>query len=86
MPDRNFRSIVLPFLLALPLNAHPVSFEAALASINPRYVLMDPELRHAIASDYAAPFMAYLDAHHARVIGEVPWYEGQGVTVYELAP
>jgi hypothetical protein len=86
MPERNFRSIVLPFLLALPLNARPVPFEAALASIGPRYVLMDPELRHAIATDYAPPFMDYLDAHHARVIGEVPGYEGQGVTVYELDP
>jgi 4-amino-4-deoxy-L-arabinose transferase-like glycosyltransferase len=86
MPAANFRSIVLPFLLALPINARPIPFEAALGQIDPSIVLMDPELRHAIAADYGPPFVDYMVAHHARVIGEVPGYEGQGVTVYQLEP
>jgi hypothetical protein len=86
LPAANFRSIVLPFLLALPLNARPVPFETALNNIDPSIVLMDPELRHAIATDYAPSFEDFLLAHHARVIGEVPGYEGQGVTVYQLHP
>ncbi len=86
LPASNFRSIVLPFLLSLPLNASPIPFETALNNIDPRIVLMDPELRHSISGDYAPAFSDFMLAHHARVIGEVPGYEGQGVTVYELQP
>ena len=86
MPATNFRSIVLPFLLSLPLNAQPVPFETALNAIDPRIVLMDPELRHAVAAEYGPPFWDFMTAHHARIIGNVPGYEGQGVTVYELDP
>jgi len=86
MPSANFRSIVLPFLLSLPLNARPISFESALNEIDPRIVLMDPELRHAVAAEYGPPFWDFMTAHHARIIGEVPGYEGQGVTVYQLGP
>jgi 4-amino-4-deoxy-L-arabinose transferase-like glycosyltransferase len=86
LPASNFRSIVLPFLLALPLNAHPLPFETALEDIHPSIVLMDPELAHAIAADYGPPFVDYLLKHNARVIGQVPGYEGQGITVYQLDP
>ena len=86
MPASNFRSIVLPFLLALPLNPKPVPFEMALNDIHPRIVLMDPELRHAISADYGPPFWDFMAAHHARIIGQVPGYEGQGITVYQLDP
>jgi hypothetical protein len=86
MPATNFRSIVLPFLLALPLNPRPVPFETALNEIAPRIVLMDPELAHSISADYGPPFLDFMDKHHARIIGQVPGYEGQGVTVYQLDP
>jgi hypothetical protein len=86
MPSANFRSIVLPFLLSLPLNAHPIPFEMALNQIDPRIVLLDPELRHAVAAEYGPPFWDFMAAHHARIIGEVPGYEGQGVTIYQLGP
>jgi 4-amino-4-deoxy-L-arabinose transferase-like glycosyltransferase len=86
MPASNFRSIVLPFLLSLPLNPKPIPFEAALNVIDPRIVFMDPELRHSISADYGPPFWDFMTAHHARVIGQVPGYEGQGVTVYQLDP
>jgi 4-amino-4-deoxy-L-arabinose transferase-like glycosyltransferase len=86
MPSANFRSIVLPFLLSLPLNDKPVPFETALNDIDPSIVLMDPELAHAISAGYGPPFMDFMVRHHARVIGQVPGYEGQGVTVYQLDP
>jgi 4-amino-4-deoxy-L-arabinose transferase-like glycosyltransferase len=86
LPATNFRSIVLPFLLSLEVNPKPVPFETALNDIDPRIVLMDPELRHSISADYGPPFWDFMTAHHARVIGQVPGYEGHGVTVYELEP
>ena len=86
LPSANFRSFVLPFLLSLPLNARPIPFETALDDIDPRIVLMDPELRHAVAAAYGPPFWDFMTTHHARIIGEVPGYEGQGVTVYQLDP
>jgi len=86
LPAAHFRSIVLPFLLSLPLNAHPVPFETALNDIDPRIVLMDPELAHSISADYGPPFLDFMAQHHARIIGRVPGYEGQGVTVYQLDP
>jgi len=86
MPATHFRSIVLPFLLSLPLNPRPVPFETALNDIDPSIVLMDPELAHSVAADYGPPFMDFMARHHARIIGQVPGYEGQGVTVYQLDP
>lgn len=86
MPERRYRSMVLPFLLSVITNIKPVPYEQAMDRIAPEIVLMDSSFASNLEPDYTVPFWHYMAAHHARVIGQVPGYEGQGVTVYQLDP
>jgi hypothetical protein len=86
LPDRRYRSMVLPFLLAVTTDITPIPYELAMGQIAPEIVLMDPSFAANLTPNYTAPFWRYMAAHNARVIGEVTDYLGQTVTVYRLDP
>jgi 4-amino-4-deoxy-L-arabinose transferase-like glycosyltransferase len=86
LPDRRYRSMVLPFLLAVTTGITPIPYEMAMERIAPEIVLMDPSFEANLTPNYTAPFWRYMEAHNARVIGEVTGYRGQTVTLYRLDP
>src|SRR5205085_12638092 len=71
LPDRRYRSMVLPFLLAVTTDITPIPYENAMARIAPEIVLMDPSFAANLTPYYSAPFWRYMAAHNARAIGVV---------------
>ena len=86
LPERDYRSMVLPFLLSVTSDVKPIPYEQALGKVAPEIVLMDPSFASNLAPNYTDPFWRYMAAHRARVIGQVQDYLGQDVTIYQLEP
>jgi hypothetical protein len=77
----DYRTWLVPVLLADARYSEPaLTFDAALAQVNADVILIDPAMRETLAA-MAQPtdarhalfeqYQAYLDQHHARLIGEV---------------
>jgi len=90
--DQDYTFLVLPFFLSNPqYSASPVSFEAAIARIAPRIVVVDLYSEE-YQNNYAPPagrrgpslLRAYLAAHHARLMGTLRDNYGQPIEVYDL--
>lgn len=94
MPERDYRSIALPFLISNPRGeADPLPFDTTLATIAPAIILMHPSLPYGLASTdryyglnglRTRQFWAFMRQHRARVIGELVDYNGDPVQVYLL--
>jgi hypothetical protein len=93
-PEHDYRSIVsLPQLADPHITPAPVPWAAAFAQIAPRIVLIDADLQGMFA-DRSTPlsrergeaFDAYLRAHSAALLAELPDERGGVLRVWQLAP
>ncbi|MGH2522782.1 MAG: ArnT family glycosyltransferase [Anaerolineales bacterium] len=92
LPDRDYRSLILPFYLSNPdLNREPLAFDAALEQVAPQVVLLDPAFGQMLM-DCSSPtscarteqFWSYMRRHRARLLRELQDGSGERVKVYWL--
>lgn len=84
-PDREYRSFVLMVHLAYAHNPAAISFDTALAQIQPDIMLLTPVvLEWARSEDNEAAFWGYMSRRQAQLIGEIPAYDGGIVQIYQL--
>lgn len=79
--DRDFRSLNLAFMLSSPRLNRPISIEAAMREIAPRFVILPVPPYGRAAQDSFRRFMA---DHRARIVREMRDANGALVRVYEL--
>jgi 4-amino-4-deoxy-L-arabinose transferase-like glycosyltransferase len=94
LTDHEYRSWVLPFDLASTrISQQPITLDAAFEQVAPQIILFDPRTigfltAHDTPTDEAISqtLSAYLQHHHARLIGELRDHHGALVQVYQLDP
>ncbi|MGH2520938.1 MAG: ArnT family glycosyltransferase [Anaerolineales bacterium] len=93
LPQRDYRSTALPFLLSGPRGLAPIPFDAALNRVAPEVVLVERSLLDSLTNaDQLEPlatprteqFWDFMRQHQARLVGELYDYEGALVQVYGL--
>jgi 4-amino-4-deoxy-L-arabinose transferase-like glycosyltransferase len=94
LPDREYRSFGLAFLLADPtVSVRPLAFDAALEQVAPRFVLLNSNIAEALTvTDRLIPLARprgeqlweFMRRHRARAIYELRDSDGLAVQLYQL--
>jgi 4-amino-4-deoxy-L-arabinose transferase-like glycosyltransferase len=93
-PEQDYRSYVVLFQLTDPrITPAPLSVTEALTRIAPTVVLMDSDLRKAytdrtspLSRERSDEYAAFMLAHRAQLVTEIPDERGNRMQIYQLEP
>jgi 4-amino-4-deoxy-L-arabinose transferase-like glycosyltransferase len=84
-PEREYRSFVVPLVLAAEGRDGTDSFVAAMTAVTPDVVLLNPTILAWLADgQYEAEFWQYMTDHQAELVAELPAYDGGVAQIYQL--